>query len=216
MINKIMMLDSFQTYLMIVNTIAFLLLSIDFWRYRKRGRNMPRIMFLTILIMGGAIGFSLSYLLFDRKKEYIVYNRKGKRIRDRKLNWKIPTFLLAIIQVILYLYHYGFIHVGMFDFSNLRVVEFLNMIVMRLGFLGIYIILINILAFYMFGRDKNNAIERRQRIENKRLFLVAVLGGAVGAILGMLFYRHKTTKWYFKLGLPMILIIQTLLLMTIK
>ena len=50
--------------------------------------------------------------------------------------------------------------------------------------------------------------ERVRRVPEKTLFLLAILGGSVGAILGMRVWHHKTRHWYFKYGLPAILLAQ--------
>ena len=66
----------------------------------------------------------------------------------------------------------------------------------------IYLIVLNLLGFSLMGMDKQRA--RRQRT----LFLAALLGGSVGALTGMYFFRHKTKHWYFVIGIPAILILQ--------
>ena len=72
----------------------------------------------------------------------------------------------------------------------------------------IYLILINILTFIAFGVDKSRARNHAWRTPEKRLFFLAVIGGSVGAIAGMYFFRHKTRHWYFVIGMPLILILQ--------
>ena len=65
-----------------------------------------------------------------------------------------------------------------------------------------YLLAVNILAFVLFGADKQKA--RR----NAWLILSAVIGGSVGAILGMRFFHHKTRKAKFAIGVPVILLVQ--------
>ena len=60
-----------------------------------------------------------------------------------------------------------------------------------------YLLAVNILAFVLFGVDKQKA-----------LILSAVIGGSVGAILGMRFFHHKTRKARFAIGVPVILLVQ--------
>ena len=50
------------------------------------------------------------------------------------------------------------------------------------------------------GADKFCAVRRRRRVAEKRLFLLAMLGGAPGGLLGMYAFRHKTRHWYFVFG----------------
>lgn len=72
----------------------------------------------------------------------------------------------------------------------------------------IYLVMINIAAFCMYGIDKSAAIKQKQRIPNKVLLGVAVIGGSAGALAGMYMFRHKTKKWYYTMTVPVILIIQ--------
>ena len=75
-----------------------------------------------------------------------------------------------------------------------------------------YLILINIFAFALMGVDKSRAKKHAWRISEKALFLSAIVGGSIGAILGMMLFRHKTKHWYFVIGMPFILVLQILLL----
>ena len=74
-----------------------------------------------------------------------------------------------------------------------------------------YVIAANIIAFALMGIDKQKAIRKAWRIPEKTLFLSAMLGGSVGAILGMRLFHHKTRHWYFKYGMPAILFCQIVL-----
>ena len=72
-----------------------------------------------------------------------------------------------------------------------------------------YLAAINVLAFAVYGWDKaRSKVQGARRVPEKTLFLFALLGGSVGAILGMRVWRHKTRHWYFKYGLPAILLAQ--------
>ncbi|MEE0920615.1 MAG: DUF1294 domain-containing protein [Lachnospiraceae bacterium] len=71
-----------------------------------------------------------------------------------------------------------------------------------------YIFFINILGFSLMGIDKRKAIKKVWRIPESTLFIVALIGGSIGSIIGMNFFRHKTKHWYFVLGMPLILIAQ--------
>ena len=75
-----------------------------------------------------------------------------------------------------------------------------------------YWIVINIAAFVVYGIDKRKAIKHRWRIPESVLFALAFVGGALGALAGMYAFRHKTRKWYFAWGIPLILAIQVVLL----
>ena len=79
-------------------------------------------------------------------------------------------------------------------------------------FLIIYFVIINIVGFALMGIDKRKAIKRTFRIPEATLFIVALIGGSIGSILGMQVFRHKTRHWYFVFGMPAILVIQIVLL----
>ena len=71
-----------------------------------------------------------------------------------------------------------------------------------------YLVIVNIVGFAMMGMDKKRAIRGAWRISEASLFIVALIGGSIGSILGMNTFRHKTKHWYFKYGMPAILILQ--------
>ncbi len=71
-----------------------------------------------------------------------------------------------------------------------------------------YLLLINVVTFIIYGVDKRKAQKDRWRIPEKVLFLFPLLGGSIGGILGMQVFRHKTKHWYFRIGLPLILVVQ--------
>ena len=77
--------------------------------------------------------------------------------------------------------------------------------------LFVYLIIINIVAFGMYGIDKQKAIKKQWRIPEAQLLAVAAIGGSAGALLGMQFFHHKTRKWKFRLGVPLILAVQLIL-----
>ena len=78
---------------------------------------------------------------------------------------------------------------------------------MRHNILFSWILILSLLAFVLFGADKEKAVRRRRRIPEKTLFLSAWLGGAPGALLGMLVFRHKTKHKSFLLGIPAVLLL---------
>ncbi len=93
----------------------------------------------------------------------------------------------------------------------------------------IYLAVINLFSLVLFWLDKNRAeyngkIEKakrrrkphpqlveKRRIPEKTLFIVAALGGSIGAIIGMWLFRHKTKHWYFVYGMPGIVLGQALI-----
>ena len=79
----------------------------------------------------------------------------------------------------------------------------------QLRLLGIYLILINILAVFLYGIDKYRAKRRKWRIPESSLLMSAVFGGAFGAYLGMKLFHHKTKHWYFGVTVTVSLIAWT-------
>lgn len=77
----------------------------------------------------------------------------------------------------------------------------------------IYLISINVITFVVYGIDKWKARNEQWRTPESTLFLLAIFGGSVGALLGMQVWRHKTQHWSFRLGIPLILILQIALAM---
>ena len=79
----------------------------------------------------------------------------------------------------------------------------------------IYLVGINILAFALYGIDKYRAAHQKWRISESVLLGVAILGGSVGALLGMECFHHKTRKSRFRVGIPAILVFETILLIAL-
>ena len=75
-----------------------------------------------------------------------------------------------------------------------------------------YIVGVNILTFFVYGIDKWRAKKGKWRISEATLLLLAVIGGSIGAWLGMKVWHHKTMHKKFKYGIPAILIIQIILI----
>lgn len=79
-----------------------------------------------------------------------------------------------------------------------------------------YLAAVNLVTFLVYGIDKLRAKRGAWRVSEKTLFVLPLLGGSVGAIAGMKVFHHKTKHWYFKYGLPLILILQLALVVWLK
>ena len=75
---------------------------------------------------------------------------------------------------------------------------------------------VNGAAFVLMGVDKFKAVYGRWRISEGFLFLLPLLGGATGGMLGMYLFHHKTNHWYFAWGLPLLAVIQLTALIALK
>ena len=71
-----------------------------------------------------------------------------------------------------------------------------------------YMIVVNVLAFCLYGIDKRKAFMDKWRIPETTLLGVAFLGGSLGAWAGMQLFRHKTKHWKFKILVPLFFIMQ--------
>ena len=76
------------------------------------------------------------------------------------------------------------------------------------GWLAVYLAAINLATIIVYGADKRRARKGKWRVPEKTLFLLPLLGGSVGALLGMRVFHHKTRHWYFVWGIPAILLAQ--------
>lgn len=83
---------------------------------------------------------------------------------------------------------------------------------MAFFFMLIYLVVINVILFILYGVDKFLAYKHCYRISEKLLFLFSVLGGALGGFLGMFLFRHKTLKLKFYLVNIISLILWSVLL----
>ncbi len=66
----------------------------------------------------------------------------------------------------------------------------------------------NLVCFLLMGKDKKAAKKNEWRMKEKTLFLSCALFGALGGVLGMRVFHHKTRHWYFRLFFPLMLVLQ--------
>ena len=75
----------------------------------------------------------------------------------------------------------------------------------------IYLIVINTLSFSIFACDKRRSQKGAWRIRERDLLLFAIIGGSLGGLLGMYAFRHKTRHFKFRVGMPLILLVQVIM-----
>lgn len=78
-----------------------------------------------------------------------------------------------------------------------------------------YLVAVNVVTFLVYGIDKFKAKRGKWRISEFTLLILAIIGGSIGACLGMKVWHHKTMHKKFKYGLPFILIAQITLVVMI-
>ena len=80
------------------------------------------------------------------------------------------------------------------------------------NFILIFISIMSIIAFFVMGYDKSQARKQDQRISEKTLWTLAVLGGGIGAYIGMQLFRHKTKHTNFRVGFLMLMVLYSFLI----
>ena len=78
-----------------------------------------------------------------------------------------------------------------------------------------YLLIINIITFIIYGIDKYKSIKHKYRISEATLIVLAILGGSIGAFLGMITFHHKTQKKKFIILIPVIMLIWVYILINI-
>ncbi|MBQ5862465.1 MAG: DUF1294 domain-containing protein [Peptococcaceae bacterium] len=81
--------------------------------------------------------------------------------------------------------------------------------------IGIYLLIVNALGFYMMWSDKRKAIKDAWRTPERNFFIVALIGGSIGCWAGMQTFRHKTKHIKFTVGIPLILLLQIMVVLWI-
>ncbi len=81
----------------------------------------------------------------------------------------------------------------------------------REQFILVYLVVMSVVTFFVYGIDKWKAQHKRWRIPESVLLGLAAVGGSVGAWLGMQVWHHKTQHKKFKYGVPAIFVAQVAL-----
>jgi uncharacterized membrane protein YsdA (DUF1294 family) len=78
----------------------------------------------------------------------------------------------------------------------------------------VIVVVINIFAFFVVAKDKrkSTALHNPDRVPEAILFFLATIGGSIGVYTAMLLLRHKTRKWYFQIGIPVLILQNTVTL----
>ena len=85
----------------------------------------------------------------------------------------------------------------------------------NLFILSTALVIVNLVAFVWVGIDKNRSVQNSERVPEVYLFFAAIFFSALGVLLGMYYFHHKTHKVYFPLGIGLLCIQQTMLLFLI-
>ena len=82
--------------------------------------------------------------------------------------------------------------------------------------LTVYILAVSLLTWILFGLDKWKAIHGKWRIRESTLLGLSFIGGAAGGLAGMYLFRHKIRKMRFRIGVPLMLLVQATLWLYLK
>ena len=181
-------MGAFGYYLIIINTIGFILFGINTWLYSHTAEGQVD-KFLTITaILGGSLGILVSILIFDRKA-----------VKDNMMS-RVFIACIFVIQLIIFLVLQG-VHGEKLTFAFWNFFE-------QYKILLIYLVVINFVTLAAFAVDKIAAIEKRSRIRIVTLLGLCFIGGSIGGLIAMYLFRHKTKKDYFTVGVPLIIVMQ--------
>lgn len=187
-----MSLGLIEYYFLGINIFGFVLAIISTLLYCYTANGQIDIILTIVATIGGSLGIVLEFLLIDRLLAKCV------------MLSRVYAVCMGVIQLIIFLWLEGF-HAQEINFA---IVDFFE----KNKILLMYLLVINGVAFRLYGLDKWLAIEHKSRIRIVTLLLVALLGGSIGALIAMYVFRHKTRKIYFTIGVPLILIMQIIVI----
>lgn len=187
-----MSLGLIEYYFLGINIFGFVLAIISTLLYCYTANGQIDIILTIVATIGGSLGIVLEFLLIDRLLAKCV------------MLSRVYAVCMGVIQLIIFLWLEGF-HAQEINFATVDFFEKNKILLM-------YLLVINGVAFLLYGLDKWLAIEHKSRIRIVTLLLVALLGGSIGALIAMYVFRHKTRKIYFTIGVPLILIMQIIVI----
>ena len=185
-------MGKFEYYLIGINVVGFILYLINMWLYNHTEKGNVDSLLNIVSLLGGSAGALLAILLFDRKA-----------VKENMMS-RVFVLCVFIIQFVLLLMYKG--HRA--DTLNFEIWRVFTEHKYALIYLGI----INIVTFVAYAIDKINAIGHRSRIRIVTLLGLAFIGGSLGGLLAMYLLNHKTTKDYFTVGIPLIILMQVVVL----
>ena len=187
-----MNLGILEFYLIAVNIIGFIIFIINTWLYTHTETGQIDKALTILSLLGGSLGILLAILIFDRKPV------KGDMMS------RVFIACVFVIQTIIFLILKGFIAKDI----TLEFWKFLS----NHKIIIIYLVIINFITFAAFAIDKMSALENKRRIRIVTLLGLAFIGGSLGGLIAMYIFKHKISKDYFTIGIPLIIVMQVILL----
>ena len=185
-------MGTIEVYLLIINALGFLVSLVNGSLGKRKGEGRKDILPAVVSILGGALGTSISLLIFDRRAE-----------KSNMLS-RVMIASLTVVDILSFLIYKGFLGSEVtFAFWN---------ILLRYPLSLIYLALINIVTFFVFLWDKKAAEKGKDRVKIVTLLSLSFFGGSLGALGAMYLFRHKTNRIYFTLGVPVMVVTQIFVL----
>lgn len=190
-------LSSFDLYLLIVNLLGAAAALLGHHFRVRSGRAIDPLLWL-LTLAGGSAGVLLVLVLCSRR----VLTKRDEPLMFSRLF----ALCLLVIDLCIVLCVKGFCRTPL----SLTFWTLFD----QYPALKWYLMAVNLLTLIVYGRDKVNAAEQRpSRVPIFVLLGLALIGGSVGALVGMYAFRHKTRKPYFRFGVPVMLIMQLVVLL---
>lgn len=186
-------MGKFEYYLIGINVLGFILYLINMWLYNHMEKGNVDSLLTIISLLGGSAGALLAILLFDRKS-----------VKENMMS-RVFVLCVFVIQLVLFLMYKGH-HAEVLNFEIWKVFTEHKYVLIYLG-------IINLVTFVAFAIDKMNAIGHRSRIRIVTLLGLSFIGGSLGGLLAMYLLHRKTTKDYFTVGIPLIILMQLVVLL---
>lgn len=195
-------MDAFLLYLVVVNVVAFLAFAVDYLLCVRHpaidGSAANALVLDAFPIAGGAVGMLLALFVLGGRG-------RGHRMNKDNIAWWFLAFVCLVVWGLVTAARCGLVSLdaslgGLFSGWDTG----------RLGALGVYLAIVNVLTFVAFARDKHVAAmgnDRRRRTPEAALLAPCLLGGSVGGLVAMHALRHKTKRWYFAWGLPLFIVL---------
>lgn len=196
-------------WLILSNFILYALCGEDENRVAHKKSRYPAILHLLLALLGGAVGGLMGHLTFQTKK--------------KRWAWGVSYCLLSAAEVVGLTLCLVYANRSLADCVISMAVDLQKLSHLLAGTFGKIMIPIlialgiqNLIAFAVFGADKHIAAKSKgRRVPEVWLMVLAVLGGALGALVAMLLFRHKTRHVKFTVIVPICLILQLLFVLCV-
>lgn len=130
----------------------------------------------------------------------------SKKIKKDYLTIKIILTCTFVLIIILFLFN----RINQINILDFNILNFL----IKQKLLSIYLIIINLITFIIFGIDKFKSIKNKWRFKESTLINLCFIGGSIGGLISMYLFHHKTKHSCFHIGIPLIIITQIIVMIS--